>query len=429
MFRSFPPSLSPFFSYSLLVFCVVVSAALLVAAPVFCQDAACLWLPALPACALLVLFLIRERSRLACRAKFDALRMANERRSKRARDLLGQTRILRAISRQRPLEESMGILCRFVEERIAGARCSILMLDSAGRAVNQSVAPSLPDDYNQALIGLEIGPTVGSCGAAMHLRQQVFIDDILHHPNWAPFHDLVLSTGMQACWSSPVLDEDGQSIGAFAVYNEQPRQPTHRERLTIHAAIEMAHIAINMVAMHRLLIHQSLRDELTGLVNRRGVKKWLTQHLELGCPLSVFLLDLDDFKPVNDTFGHSGGNKVLRVVAGRLHDLAPSDAIVSRLGGDEFVLGIPSTDVQVLEDLARQIVEAIGRPIAIDPEHSTRVGCSLGIAHTPQDGDTVEALLTHADQAMYVAKKSGKNQHCHYGDTTPPSVPHHRADT
>ncbi len=419
MSRPFPPSSSPFLPRILLVSVVAAAAGLLMAVPVFCLEASCLWLAALPACVFLALFLVRERAREVCRAKFAALRMVNDRQRKRVHYLRGQTRVLRAISRRRPLDESMGILCRFVEDRIPGARCSVLMLDSEGRAVGQSVAPGLPDHYNQALIGLEIGPAVGSCGAAMYLRQPVFIDDILRHPNWAPFRDLVLTTGMRACWSSPILDDDGQAIGAFAVYNEQSRLPARGERLTIHVAVEMARIAVNMAAVYRQLMHQSLRDELTGLANRRGMKDWLTRRLESGGRVGVLLLDLDDFKPVNDTFGHDGGDRVLRVVAGRLRDLVGRDAVASRLGGDEFTLGMPTADPVALEDIARQVIQAIGRPIFIDRQHQVCVRCSIGIARHPEDGETVEELLTHADRAMYEAKKSGKNRYRHWDGPAP----------
>ncbi|MGB3423323.1 MAG: sensor domain-containing diguanylate cyclase [Castellaniella sp.] len=388
------------------------------AVPVFCRAAPCLWLAALPACALLALFLVRERAREACHAKFAALRALNDRQRKRVHYLRGQARVLRAISRRRPLDESMGILCRFVEDRVPGARCSVLMLSPEGGVVGQSVAPGLPDHYNQALLGLEIGPAVGSCGAAMYLRQPVFIDDILHHPNWASFHDLVLTTGMRACWSNPILDDDGQAMGAFAVYNEQSRLPTRGERLTIQVAVEMARIAVNMAAVYRQLMHQSLRDELTGLANRRGLKDWLTRRLEAGGRVGVLLLDLDDFKPVNDTFGHDGGDKVLRVVAGRLRDLVGRDAIAARLGGDEFTLGVPIADPVALEDIARRIIETVDRPIAIDRQHQAHVRCSIGIARHPEDGGAVETLMTHADQAMYEAKKSGKNQYRRWSGPT-----------
>ncbi|KAB0610624.1 sensor domain-containing diguanylate cyclase [Castellaniella defragrans] len=411
MLRSFRPSASPFSSRVLLISGGLASAGLLMVVPAFCHGTPYLWLAILPACGFLALFVFRERAREACRAKFAALRARNDRQRKRVHSLRGQARVLRAISRRRPLDESMGILCRFVEDRIPGARCSVLMLGPEGRTVGKSVAPGLPEPYNQALLGLEIGPAVGSCGAAMHLRKPVFIDDVLRHPNWAPFRDLVLTTGMRACWSSPILDDDGQAVGAFAVYNEQPRLPVRGERLTIHVAVEMARVAVNMAAVYRQLMHQSLRDELTGLANRRGMKDWLTRRLEAGGRVGVLLLDLDDFKPVNDTFGHDGGDKVLRVVAGRLRDLVGRDAIASRLGGDEFTLGVPTADPAALEDIARRVIEAVGRPVSIDRRHRARVRCSIGIARHPEDGETVEELMTHADLAMYEAKKSGKNRY------------------
>lgn len=345
------------------------------------------------------------------RAELGKLRRANKRLRGRIHFLHGQVRVLRAVSKRRPLNESLGILCSFVEARIPGARCSALLLDSTGQQVNDSVAPSLPQPYNQALIGLEIGPTVGSCGAAMSLKRPVMIDDVQAHPNWEPFRALVGTTGMRACWSSPVLGDDDQVLGAFAVYHEQPRMPSRSERLIIHMATEMARIAVGLALAYRQLALQSLRDDLTGLANRRGVKKWLAQRLDDSAGVGVLLLDLDDFKPVNDTFGHAAGDRVLRVVAGRLRDLVDESGIVCRLGGDEFTIGTTDADDAMLERLALQIIDRIGQPIAIDRGHSVSVRCSLGIARHPADGETIETLLIHADQAMYLSKKSGKNQY------------------
>ncbi len=386
----------------------------LLALSFFLDDSTYAAAAALTAGLFLTLFIIQKAGWQLYLARLDAVRERNHRLLMRIHYLRGQGQVLRTISRHRPLDESMSILCRFVEGRIPGARCSVLMLDPERWAVGKSVAPGLPDYYSQALIGLEIGPNVGSCGAAMYLRRPVMIDDMASHPNWAPFRDLVLRMGMRACWSSPILDDDGQALGAFAVYNELPRMPTRGERLTINVAVEMARIAVNMAAVYRQLMHQSLRDDLTGLANRRGMKEWLTQRLEAGGRVGVLLLDLDDFKPVNDTFGHAGGDKVLRVVAGRLRDLVGSEAIASRLGGDEFTLGVPTADREALEDIARRIIETVSRPIDIDRRHQARVRCSIGIARHPEDGETVEELMKHADQAMYVAKKSGKNRYRHW---------------
>lgn len=352
------------------------------------------------------------------RAELGRLRKANRRLRGRTHLLHGQVRVLRAVSKRRPLDESLGILCSFVETRISGARCSALLLDSAGQRVNDSVAPSMPQPYNQALIGLEIGPTVGSCGAAMSLKRPVMIDDVLAHPNWEPFRALVETTGMRACWSSPILGDDEQVLGAFAVYHEQSRMPSRSERLIIHMATEMARIAVGLALAYRQLALQSLRDDLTGLANRRGVKKWLAQRLDDSAGVGVLLLDLDDFKPVNDTFGHAAGDRVLRVVAGRLHDLVGESGIVCRLGGDEFTIGTTDADDAMLERLALQIIDRIGQPIAVDRKNAVSVRCSLGIARHPADGETIEALLAHADQAMYLSKQSGKNQYRFWGRKT-----------
>ncbi len=389
---------------------IAASIALLVAA-FFLETAAHAAIAASAAGVFLLISLAQRRAWRACRARLSTAEVTNRRLLARVHYLRGQARVLRAISRRQPLDDSLGILCRYVEARTPGARCSALILDSSGQRVAQSIAPGLPGLYNRALVGLSIGPRVGSCGAAMYQKQAVMISDVQSHPNWTPFRDLVQATGMRACWSTPILDKNDAVLGAFAVYHEESRLPTRAERLTIQSAVEMARIAISLDAVHRRLRGQSLRDELTGLANRRGMKEWLAVRLAGGSGVGLLLLDLDDFKPVNDTYGHAGGDKVLRVVAGRLRDLAGDAGIASRLGGDEFTLGIPGATLPMLEDTAARIIEAVGRPIAMDLEHQAHVRCSIGIALFPEDGETTEELMLHADQAMYVAKKSGKNQY------------------
>ncbi|MGY6269492.1 diguanylate cyclase domain-containing protein [Achromobacter denitrificans] len=377
----------------------------------FHRDAAGSGLAISSALVFLILFLIQYRCCRSGCAELAATRRFNARLLTRVHYLRGRGRVLRAISRRRPLVESLGVLCRFVETQIPGSRCSALMLDPKRGQVCESFAPSLPEAYNKALIGLAIGPAVGSCGAAMYLKRPVMIADVANHPNWAPFRSLVQTTGMSACWSTPILDDDGQVLGAFAVYHSESRMPTRSELLVIHVAVEMVKIAMSLASVHRQLTRQSLRDDLTGLANRRGMKEWLAQHLGADGHVGVLLLDLDDFKPVNDTYGHAGGDKVLRVVAGRLRDLVGSGAIACRLGGDEFTVGLPDASLAELEEIARAVIDTIGQPISIDRENRVQVRCSIGIARYPEDGRNTEELLLHADHAMYTAKHSGKNQY------------------
>jgi diguanylate cyclase (GGDEF)-like protein len=153
--------------------------------------------------------------------------------------------------------------------------------------------------------------------------------------------------------------------------------------------------------------HAATHDELTGLPNRRA----LTAHLQLaarrGQPVGVALLDLDQFKAVNDTHGHDGGDELLRVVAARLADLPAPVRLAARLSGDEFVIVIHGDPDQALA-AARSAAEAISEaPIPLGHDR-VEITASVGLATTTGgDGTGHRHLLHHADQAMYRAKATG----------------------
>jgi GAF domain-containing protein len=115
------------------------------------------------------------------------------------------------------------------EELAPGMRCSVLLRSADGRRLEHGFAPSLPDDYNAAVDGLEIAPDVGSCGAAAHLGQRVIAEDVLSHPNWARYRDLATSAGIRASWSQPIRGVDGEVLGTFALYYAEPRAPEPHE--------------------------------------------------------------------------------------------------------------------------------------------------------------------------------------------------------
>ncbi|WP_041039916.1 diguanylate cyclase domain-containing protein [Paramagnetospirillum magnetotacticum] len=164
-------------------------------------------------------------------------------------------------------------------------------------------------------------------------------------------------------------------------------------------------------------------DTLTGLPNRNLLNDRISHALARvrrhGGRMAVLYVDLDKFKPINDTLGHEAGDAVLREVAQRLDHCVRSSDTVSRVGGDEFVvvveeIGRPGEAAQV----ARKILEALGTPIAYE-NHACQVGASIGIAVFPDDGNTMEEVSKAADVAMYRVKHSGRNGYCFYSDSMP----------
>jgi diguanylate cyclase (GGDEF)-like protein len=161
-------------------------------------------------------------------------------------------------------------------------------------------------------------------------------------------------------------------------------------------------------------------DDLTGLANRILLHERLRQAIararEHHHKVAVFLIDLDDFKRINDSLGHVDGDRLLATVGQRLLSSVRESDTVARMGGDEFVIVMP--DFRTLDDVrycGQEIIRNAAQPIRIgDCEH--RLTLSVGVAIYPDGGDTVDDLLRNADAAMYSVKNSGRNSLCLFDD-------------
>ena len=185
---------------------------------------------------------------------------------------------------------------------------------------------------------------------------------------------------------TPAYDENGQCAGVDGI----------------------AHDVTTRKETHELLTSLSYYDELTGLANRRLFLDRLQQTLNLAnrnkWQVSVFYLDLDRFKAVNDSLGHTAGDEILKETARRLLAILRDSDVAARMGGDEFVLLLPETDAKAAALVAEKLLKALKLPFHLG-ENMLTLGASIGIAVYPQNATDGEALINHADTAMYNAKK------------------------
>jgi len=149
---------------------------------------------------------------------------------------------------------------------------------------------------------------------------------------------------------------------------------------------------------------QATRDQLTGLLNRRGL---VSRAEQLPGTLGVLFCDLDGFKGVNDTLGHAAGDELLEKVARRLETGVPGHAVLGRMGGDEFVVVLPDAPADELAEVGRRIELEIGRPYLLEAGMA-RIGVSIGTAFAAPGERDLDALLGKADQLMYEVKRSRK---------------------
>jgi diguanylate cyclase (GGDEF)-like protein len=161
----------------------------------------------------------------------------------------------------------------------------------------------------------------------------------------------------------------------------------------------------------------SITDPLTGLLNRRYLEERLEEEISRSSRharrVSLMMLDIDGFKPYNDTFGHIAGDTLLKLIAESIMNSVRTMDIVSRLGGDEFLVILPETDALLAKQIAERIRSEVER-LAVPPRGAERsvktATVSIGIACYPSHGDTIEVLLEQVDKALYLAKLQGKNR-------------------
>jgi two-component system chemotaxis family response regulator WspR len=170
------------------------------------------------------------------------------------------------------------------------------------------------------------------------------------------------------------------------------------------------------------LFHLARHDQLTGLPRRRVFEERLALELSRAtrdfAPIAVAMIDIDDFKDVNDRFGHLTGDRALRVVSDVMRNVSRSTDVVARYGGEEFVMVLPGTDEQGARVVATKLREAIAsHPIALGPNIELVMTLSIGLAVVSEQdlGHDVQEFVRRADHALYDAKLAGKNRFAVFG--------------
>lgn len=226
----------------------------------------------------------------------------------------------------------------------------------------------------------------------------------------------------------PLVLPSGEALGALCVVDSQPRELNESQRrgLTTLASSILAEIDLRRRLVHleeeeerrshaeAQIFHLATRDPLTALANRATLNDRLEQQVRIAfrrnSQLAVLFIDLDRFKPINDTLGHDVGDEALLAVAERLRGCVRSSDTVARLGGDEFAVILPDVrDEHEARHVADKIAVALRTPIN-GKRHQLHCSASIGIAIFPEHGRLSDQLLRHADLAMYQAKQAGGDQ-------------------
>ncbi|MBJ7331159.1 MAG: diguanylate cyclase [Solirubrobacteraceae bacterium] len=215
-----------------------------------------------------------------------------------------------------------------------------------------------------------------------------------------------------------VHESDAQTTEVTGVVSvgRQGRPFSLSETELFHYLAAQAAVSVENVGRHEAVARQSITDPLTRLANRRRFDEALASEvdraLRLGQPLGLVLLDLDDFKAVNDQYGHQQGDIVLREVARAVRRACRDIDIPARYGGEELAVILPGADIDGAHELAERIRQGVDslRVPRLNAEGTLHVTASLGVAAVPTTAEDGAALITGADTALYQAKRAGKNR-------------------
>lgn len=346
-----------------------------------------------------------------------------------------RSHILEMLASNTELDDILLQLVRGIESLHPDMLCSIMQADSAGSFLCDAVAPSLPDFYNRALSRVEIVDGMGSCGTAAFTGQRVIVENISTHPYWETARDLAAQAGLEACWSQPIKSSDGHVLGTFAIYHRVPARPTQQQIEMIEHCARLSSIAIEKKRAENTIREFAYYDPLTSLANRRLLNERLSASISVVSDarshMAVMLLDLDNFKPLNDQFGHAMGDQLLIEVGTRLADCVRRSDTVARLGGDEFVVVLDAlsadrnTAINEASQMAEKIRARIEQPCRLSLVQESAMmetidyqcSASIGVALFSGTGLSKTDVIRKADEAMYHAKQKGRNSISLYADS------------
>jgi diguanylate cyclase (GGDEF)-like protein len=316
------------------------------------------------------------------------------------------------IGRAAPLHEVLTAACEAIERYDPTLMPSVLQRNPESNTLHGGVGPSFPPAYFAAVEGAPIGPSIGTCGPAAWFGQLTVSADLDEDPNWAPIRGLSQMAGVAHCWSMPAKDASGDVLGTLAFYGRAPRTPGPEHLALLEDWARVCATAIERSRNLDQLTHDARHDGLTGLPNRVAVIERLEfalRHARPDAAVAVLFIDLDGLKAMNDALGHDVADEMLRTQARRLSQSLRGNDFVGRFGGDEFIVvaeGVKDTDEA--GRLGARLLEFIAQPLA--GLTSMAVTASIGIALVRSNGVDAKQALRRADEAMYEAKRAGKDR-------------------
>jgi len=333
-------------------------------------------------------------------------------------DLSSVLNILKAVSARRRAHDILYVFVEQVARAVTIDRCSVVRV-WGGDNVGHVLASHEDETVTDLPIDLGKYPEIRR---AMETRQKVIINDTRHDPLMRPFLNELTQSGIASVVVIPVVLFD-QNVGSFLLRAARTRGPFLLREISFCEivaeaaanALERAHLFESIQRANERLEYLAVTDGLTGLYNHRYFRERLESEFDrarrYSLPLSCMIMDIDNFKKINDTYGHLQGDGILRSIAATtLQNVRKSD-IVARYGGEEFVVIMPQTGIDGARAQANRVRNDVGGAAYNGMPEGRHVTVSIGVAVF--DAATMfdcEALIRAADSALYRAKREGKNR-------------------
>jgi len=315
------------------------------------------------------------------------------------------------------LDDLLKKITQKVGETLGFKEFAILLYDDKDKKLRVRASYGLPEDE---FIGMEFDPGEGIVGRVLQTGEMILIPDTTADPNYLHWKGKKIEKG--SFLSIPIKYKE-KIFGVFAFNTPTINGFSRRDLKLLTAIANQAAIVIENVQLYEKTKEFSIRDDLTGLFNRRWFNQKIIEEFKraerFNHPLSVLMIDIDFFKHYNDNHGHSTGDIALKKVAEILiKNVREVDSVV-RFGGEEFVIILPRTSMEeahMTAEKLRKKIEDAGIPHErTQPDGKFTI--SIGYTSYPEKARSIEELINQADEALYIAKRTGRNRVVGYGVT------------
>jgi diguanylate cyclase (GGDEF)-like protein len=240
--------------------------------------------------------------------------------------------------------------------------------------------------------------------------QPLIVPDTRTHQGWIDHP----ATHWIRSYAGAPIQVKGKTVGFINLNAAVPGYFKEEHARRLQAFANQAAIAVENAQLYAQTQQLAITDDLTGLYNRRGLfelgRREVERAVRFGHCLSVLMLDIDHFKAVNDSYGHQTGDQVLQILSKRCLENIREIDILGRYGGEEFVILLPESNPENTQQVAERLRKLIENQPFPTRQGSVQITISLGLATVCEREEDLAALIERADQALYIAKRSGRNR-------------------